>query len=124
MDMNQVRYWSTIKQVNVEVLDENDEIPRFAQPSDNQTQVIIHPERYSSIFNFSAVDNDLGDRVTYSIVEQRLVYSNGTLINLPFKINPRNGSLSFVPKELTRSDFRYYISLEDFHKRNSNKNTF
>ena len=109
MDLNQVRYWSTIKQVNVEVLDENDEIPRFAQPADNQTQVIIHPERYSSIFNFSAVDNDLGDRVTYSIVEQRLVYSNGTLINLPFKINPRNGSLSFVPKELTRSDFRYYI---------------
>lgn len=107
MDMNKSRYWSTVKQVNVEVLDVNDELPRFSQPADNQTQVAMHTGRFASIFNFSAVDNDLNDRVTYSLVEQRLVYSNGTLLSLPFKINPRNGTLSFAPNDLTKEDFRY-----------------
>lgn len=106
MDLNNVRYWSKIKRVNVEVLDENDEQPRFTQPADNQTQIVMHPNRFESVFNISAVDNDLNDRVTYSIVEQRLVYSNGTLLKLPFKLNPRNGTLSFAPKEVTRDDFR------------------
>lgn len=106
MDLDKVRYWSTVKQVNVDVLDANDEWPLFAQPTDNHTQVFAHPARFFSIFNFSAIDGDLEDRVTYSLVDQQLVFSNITSLNLPFKINPRNGTLSFVPRELNLDDLK------------------
>lgn len=108
MDIDTTRYWSTIKQVNVEILDENDEFPLFKKPSDNQTQIEIKNNRFDSIYNFSAIDLDLNDRVTYMLIEQNLVYanSNETLVKLPFALNPRNGTLSFNQKDLTQQDFR------------------
>jgi hypothetical protein len=108
MDMDKVRYWSNIKQVNVEIIDENDERPRFVNPSDNETHVLVDIDKTSSshLFNFTAVDMDLNDRVTYSLVEQRLVYSNGSLLSLPFNLNPRNGILGFSADDLTENDFR------------------
>jgi hypothetical protein len=108
MDIDTTRYWSTIKQVNVEILDENDEFPLFKKPSDNQTQIEIKNNRFDSIYNFSAIDLDLNDRVTYMLIEQNLVYanSNETLVKLPFALNPRNGSLSFNQKNLSQQDFR------------------
>lgn len=106
VDLDSTRYWSNIKLIRVEILDENDQYPVFVQPFDDETQV--KPNSFENIYRFLATDSDLNDRITYSLIDQTLIYTNVSL-RLPFKLNSRNGTLSLNVDELTTDNFKLLL---------------
>ncbi|RNA01642.1 Cadherin [Brachionus plicatilis] len=100
--LDSTKYWSNIQPVSVKIEDENDEVPLFVQPSNNLTTVsALKPDQ---IYQFQAIDLDKDDTVVYTLINQSLVSSKSE-INLPFRLDTNNGSLSFNISELSDHDY-------------------
>jgi hypothetical protein len=98
MEINSsITVWSSIERINVKILDELDEAPFFILPNTNQTQIAFQS---NPVFKFEAIDTDLNDTLTYTLVNQYRVYKNVSL-NLPFVLDSETGELNFEPEKMT-----------------------
>jgi hypothetical protein len=103
--------WSSIVKVRVDIVDLSDQIPFFIAPITNSSQIIYESESDDEpIFNFSAVDLDLNETVTFNLVSQ--VFKNQA-VELPFVLDQLNGSLFFEFARLSDSDLIMMLNQAD-----------
>jgi hypothetical protein len=84
--------WSSIVKVKIDIIDASDQVPFFVVPDANATMIEYASVDDQPIFNFSAVDLDQNEMITFELVSQRNVFSEHT-VQLPFVISKQNGSL-------------------------------
>lgn len=109
LTIDSTTYWSTLNTVNIQIVDINDESPVFIHPTDNQTQILRY--KPDIMYTFLATDQDLNDTIKYSLHDQLLVFSNSQ-INLPFKVDPSTGILSFEFKDLSNDEYLMLLRLD------------
>ena len=87
--------------MNVTIVDLHDEVPFFTWPLSNLTQVRF--ENSNPVYVFEAIDLDLNETISFSLVNQTSVFKNEA-VNLPFALNSSSGELSFSSDKLTSED--------------------